>query len=76
MTKAIVNANSKSGIALRKNPYFPFEDDIIMYLKNGITVTTFENIVTTDPFGDSVYIKVRLESGKEGYVIREALEAV
>lgn len=71
-----VNANSKAGIALRKNPYFPFSDDILLFIENGTKVLVFDNLITTDPFGDSFYVKVRLESGKEGFVLRDALEAV
>ena len=71
-----VHADSKAGVALRKNPYFPFSDDILLFVENGTKVLVFDNIITTDPFGDSIYVKVRLESGKEGFILRYALEAV
>lgn len=71
-----VNADSKAGVALRKNPYFPFSDDVLLFIENGTKILVFDNIITTDPFGDSIYVKVRLESGKEGFILRDALEAV
>ncbi len=71
-----VNAESRAGIALRKNPYFPWSDEILLFIENGTKVLVLDNITTTDRFGDSIYFKVRLESGKEGFVLRDALEAV
>lgn len=76
MVKAKVNANSKAGVALRKCPYVPCLDEIVSYAKNETLVTMFEKDVVTDLFGDHVYVRIRLDSGKEGYVLRKALEVV
>lgn len=76
MMKAKVNTDSKAGVALRKCPYVPCLDEIVSYVKNETIVTMLEKDVVTDLFGDNVYVRVRLDSGKEGYALRRALEVV
>jgi hypothetical protein len=71
-----VNADSKAGIALRKNPNSQFSDEVLFFVENGSRVTVFNDVKTTDLFGDSVYVKVRLESGKEGFILLDALEEI
>lgn len=68
-TKQVV---SEVGVALRKCPNNYFVDSVLCYLPYGSSVTLLKDVVY-DEFGDTAYEKVRLESGKEGYVNREAL---
>ena len=63
---------SEVGVALRKCPNNYFLDSVLCYVSYG-TIVTLLNDVIYDEFGDTPYEKVRLESGKEGYVKQEAL---
>lgn len=63
---------SSVGVALRKRPDCPLEDSVICYIPYGSSVTLLGEVVY-DEFGDTPYEKVRLESGKEGYIKQEAL---
>lgn len=51
-------------------------DEILAFVSNGLIITLFKDQVMTDVFGENTYMKVRLESGKEGYVLKEALEMI
>lgn len=61
---------------MRKFPYSPNMDEILAFVSNGLIITLFKDQVMTDVFGENTYMKVRLESGKEGYVLKEALEMI
>lgn len=63
---------SEVGVALRKRPDNFFLDSALCYIPYG-TIVTLLNDRVYDEFGDTPYEKVRLESGKEGYVKQEAL---
>lgn len=71
-TKQVI---SEVGVALRKCPNNYFLDSVLYYLPYGSSVTLLKDIVY-DEFGDTAYEKVRLESGKEGYVKQEALGGI
>ena len=76
MAKAKINANSRAGIALRKRPYLEWDEPIEKFLENGTVVTLIPDNSTHDILGEKRYVKVKLDSGKEGYVLSEALEEV
>lgn len=63
---------SEVGIALRKCPWNCFTDSVLCWVANGVVVTLLGDVVY-DKFGENAYEKVRLESGKEGYIKQEAL---
>lgn len=72
MTKKVI---PEKGIALRKRPCCPYNDSVIQYVTKGTKVVLLDGIMY-DRMGEKMYQKVRLESGKEGYILGEALEAV
>lgn len=74
MAKAKINANSRAGIALRKRPYLECGEPVEKFLKNGTVVTLIPDDSTYDILGEKQYVKVKLDSGKEGYVLSDALE--
>lgn len=76
MTKARIRTHSRAGTALRKVPYILCMNEVLQYVANGTSVSVNEKDIVSDYFGDNIYVKVRLESGKEGYILYEALEAV
>lgn len=63
------------GVSLRKRPCCPYYDSVIQTVAKGTRVLLL-NDVMYDRLGEKMYQKVRLESGKEGYILDEALEAV
>lgn len=75
MAKAKINANSRAGIALRKRPYLECNEPVEKFLENGTVVTLIPDDSTYDILGEKQYVKVKLDSGKEGYVLSDALEA-
>jgi uncharacterized protein YgiM (DUF1202 family) len=72
MTKKVT---PEKGVALRKRPYCPYNDSVIQTVTKGTKVVLL-NEITYDLLGEKVYQKVRLDSGKEGYILDEALEAI
>lgn len=70
MTKKVT---PEKGIALRKRPCCPYNDSVIQTVTKGTKVTLL-NETTYDLLGEKMYQKVRLDSGKEGYILDEALE--
>lgn len=65
----------EKGIALRKRPYCPCNDSVVQSVAKGTKVTLL-NEIAYDLLGEKMYQKVRLDSGKEGYILDEALEAI
>jgi len=65
----------KKGISLRTRPCCPYNDSVIQTVTKGTKVLLLNDIMY-DRLGEKMYQKVRLESGKEGYILDEALEAV
>lgn len=76
MDKAKINASSRAGVALRKRPYLEWDEPVEKFLENGTVVTLIPDDCTYDILGEKRYVKVKLDSGKEGYVLSDALEAV
>ena len=72
MTKKVA---SEKGIALRKRPCCPYDDSVIQTVAKGTKVILLNEIIY-DLLGEKMYQKVQLDSGKEGYILDEALEAV
>lgn len=63
------------GVSLRKRPWCPYYDTVIQTVAKGTKVVLLGNVVY-DRIGEKMYQKVRLESGKEGYILDESLEAI
>jgi hypothetical protein len=76
MSKARINTNSRVGIALRKRPYLEFDESVEKFLENGTIVTVIAEDTSYDILGEKPYAKVKLDSGKEGYVLADALEMI
>lgn len=72
MTKKVI---PERGASLRKRPCCPYHDAVIQTVTKG-TIVLLLNDIMYDRLGEKMYQKVRLESGKEGYILDEALEAV
>lgn len=72
MTKKVI---PEKGIALRKRPCCPYCDSVIQTVAKGTKVVLLDGVMY-DRIGEKMYQKVRLESGKDGYILGEALEAV
>lgn len=72
MTKKVI---TEKGVTLRKRPCCPYNDSVIQTVTKGAKVLLLNDIMY-DRLGEKMYQKVRLESGKEGYILNEALEAV
>lgn len=73
--KMIKKVIPEKSIALRKRPCCPYNDSVIQIVAKGTRVVLLDGIMY-DRMGEKMYQKVRLESGKEGYILDEALEAV
>lgn len=63
------------GVSLRKRPWCPYYDTVIQTVVKGTNVVLLDD-TAYDRMGEKMYQKVRLESGKEGYILDEALEAI
>lgn len=63
------------GVSLRKMPWCPCYDTVIQTVVKGTNVVLLDDIAY-DRMGEKMYQKVRLESGKDGYILDEVLEAV
>lgn len=63
------------GVSLRKRPWCQCYDTVIQTVVKGTNVVLLDDIAY-DRMGEKMYQKVRLESGKEGYILDEALGAV
>lgn len=74
MTKLKVKVNSKSGVALRKCPWFPIVDYAICYIPNETMIVVDENDKCSDHISNNIYVKAILDNGDEGYVVIDALE--
>ena len=66
---------SEVSVALRTEPYHKCQDRVVQYVEPNTKVKVLDEAMF-DLLGEKEYQKVRLESGKEGYILAEALEAM
>lgn len=62
----------EKGVSLRKMPCCPYNDSVIQTVTKGTKVVLLNEIMY-DLLGEKMYQKVQLDSGKEGYILDEAL---